>query len=183
MRWIVATLIAVTIAGGALYLGFALLAGTTTGACPTALLQGELVEEGGSLVVRSIPEGGISKVQWPFGYGVGQEDGALTLTRVFMTVAREGDLVSMAGGSGADDGVFIACGPVALGLAIPPEQVAPDPGAKLTVIGTAYEPCIPPPSGCGYRASLTSPSGATHRAELARLTIGAATDRHGPAGD
>jgi hypothetical protein len=166
VRWIVTSLIAVTIAGGALYLGFALLAGTTTGACPTALLQGELVEQDGTLAVRSIPGGGVSKVQWPFGYGVGEADGTLTLTRVLITVAREGDLVSMAGGALSDDSLFVACGPVAIGLAIPPESVTPDPRAKLTLTGTAYEPCIPPPSGCGYRVSLTSPSAGTSRAEL-----------------
>jgi hypothetical protein len=137
VRWIVATLITVTIAAGALYLGFALLAGTTTGACPTALLQGELVEQDGALAVRSIPGGGVSKVQWPFGYGPGEDDGELTLTRVFITVAREGDLVSMAGGVPADDSVFVACGPVALGLAIPPEPVTSDPGATRTVAGAA----------------------------------------------
>jgi hypothetical protein len=139
VRRIVAALIAVVVIAGALYLGFALLAGTTTGACPTALLEGALVEQDGTLAVRSVADGEISTVQWPFGYGVGEEDGTLTLTRVFMTVAREGDLVSMGGGVPADDSVFVACGSVALGLAIPPQPPASDPGAKLTVTGTAYE--------------------------------------------
>ncbi len=62
VRWIVAALTALAATVGALYLGFALLAGTTTGSCPTALLQGELVEQDGALAVRAIPEGGVSKV-------------------------------------------------------------------------------------------------------------------------
>ncbi len=181
MRWIVAALLALTTAGVALYLGFALLVGTTTGACPTALLEGELVELDGTLAVRSIPEGGVSRVQWPFGYGVGEADGTLTLTRVFIAVAREGDLVSMAGGVPADDSMFVACGPVSLGLAIPPEPVTSDPGAKLTVTGTAHEPCIPPPSGCGYRVSLTSPSSATNRAELEHHRSYESAERGDPA--
>lgn len=140
MRWIVAALTALAVAAGALYLGFAILAGTTTGACPTALLQGILVEQDGTLAVRSVPGGEIATVRWPFGYGVGEENGTLTLTRVFMTVAHEGDPVSMGGGVLADDSEFVACGTVTVGLAIPPEPVTSEPGAKLTVNGTAYEP-------------------------------------------
>jgi hypothetical protein len=167
MRKLIALVAALVAAGGALVLGFAVLAGTTTGGCPAALLQGTLVEQDGTLAVRSIPGDSVVSVRWPFGYGVGQEDGRLTLTRVFMTVAREGDLVSVGGGAGAHDGEFLACGPVSLGLTIPPEQMPSEPPrAKLTVTGTAYEPCIPPPSGCGYRVRLTSPSDGTSHAEL-----------------
>lgn len=114
MRRIVVVLTGFALTAGALYLSFALLAGTTTGACPTALLEGVLIEQDGSLAVQSVPEGGVATVQWPFGYGIGEENGTLTLTRVFMTVAREGDLVSMAGGVPADDSVFVACGPISL---------------------------------------------------------------------
>lgn len=142
------------------------------GACPTALLQGTLVELDGTLGVRSIPGDGLVRVSWPFGYGVARDGDTLVLTRVFGTVAREGDLVSMGGGAANGSGPdFVACGPVALGLAVPaepsptPEPSVP-PGATLTVTGTAYDPCIPPPSGCGYRVTVASAAG-THRAELA----------------
>ncbi len=36
----------------------------------------------------------------------------------------------------------------------------------MTVVATAYEPCIPPPSGCGYWVNLTSPAFGTDRAPL-----------------
>jgi hypothetical protein len=88
--------------------------------CATALLQGTLVELDGTLAVASVPGGHVTRVEWPFGYRVGEEDGTLTLTRVFTTVAREGDLVSMGGGEGGPG--FRACGPVTLGLLSPPEE-------------------------------------------------------------
>ncbi len=146
MKKLIAVLASLGIAGGALYLGFALAAGTTTGGCPTALLQGMLVEVDGSLGVESVPPGTISKVEWPFGYGVGQEDGTLVLTRLFSTVAREGDEVSVGGGVLGNDATFTGCGQVTLGLTFPPQESPSEPaGATLTVTGTAYEPCIPPP--------------------------------------
>ena len=123
---------------------------------------GRLVDADGTLAVEAVPGGPVTRVEWPFGYGVGEEAGTLTLTRVFMTVAREGDLVSMGGGEGGPG--FRACGPVTLGLILPPE--APRVGVGLTVTGTAYEPCIPPPSGCGYWVSIGAPGGATWRAPL-----------------
>jgi hypothetical protein len=167
MKKLIALVAALAVAGAALYLGLAVLVGTTTGGCPTALLQGTLVEQDGTLAVRSVPEGSVVRVNWPFGYGVGREDGTLTLTRVLVTVAREGDLMSVGGGSGADDSRFIACGPVDLGLTIPPEQVPSQAArARLTVTGIAHEPCIPPPSGCGYRVRLGSPSSASATAKL-----------------
>jgi hypothetical protein len=118
---LVAVLVALALAGGALYLGFALALGTTTGGCPTALLQGTLVEVDGTLGVESVPPGSVSKGDWPFGYGVGDEDGTLVLTRLFTTVAREGDQVSVGGGSSSDDATFTACGSVSLGLMFPQE--------------------------------------------------------------
>jgi hypothetical protein len=174
-----AAILAVTaVLGSALWLGFGLAMGTTSGGCPTALLQGTLVEVDGTLGVESIPPGTVSRVAWPFGYGVGEEDGTLVLTRVFVTVAREGDQVSMGGGWFGDETVFSACGPVTLGLYPPPEETSSETHppevlgpsrparATLTVTGAAYEPCIPPPSGCGYWVGLASETFEPARAEL-----------------
>jgi hypothetical protein len=71
--------------------------------------------------VVSVPPGSVSKVDWPFGYGVGEEDSTLVLTRLLTTVAREGDQVSVGGGSSGDDATFTAWGSVSLGLMFPQE--------------------------------------------------------------
>ncbi|HEU0244707.1 MAG TPA: hypothetical protein VFQ75_12440 [Candidatus Limnocylindrales bacterium] len=163
MHRLIVVVAAVGVIGGTLVLGFA-LAAAGPGACPTALMQGRLVEREGTLAVESIPGGAVVQVAWPFGYGVERRDGALTLTRVFLPVATAGDEVSLGGG---DDGRrFVGCGPVVLGLTFPPapspESVVP---ATLRVAGTAFDPCIPPPSGCGYWVTVASDAG-THRARL-----------------
>ena len=120
MRKIIAVLGVIAVAGGTLALAVALATAGPFG-CPTALLQGTLVELDGTLAVAAVPGGGVTRVEWPFGYGVvGDEEGRLTLTRMFTTVAREGDLVSMGGGEGGPG--FRACGPVTLGLLLPPEE-------------------------------------------------------------
>jgi hypothetical protein len=119
MRKVIAVLVVIAVAAGTLGLAIALASAGPFG-CATALLQGTLVEMDGTLAVASVPGGHVTRVEWPFGYGVGEEDGALTLTRVFTTVAREGDLVSMGGGEGGPG--FRACGPVTLGLLSPPEE-------------------------------------------------------------
>ena len=98
MRKLIAGLAALAVVGGMLVLGLG-LAMAGPGACPTALLQGTLVEREGTLAVASIPGGAIVEVTWPFGYGVDRSDGTLTLTRVFMPVAAEGDEVSLGGGA------------------------------------------------------------------------------------
>jgi hypothetical protein len=163
MRLIVGAVVALAVVGGG-SLAYRLVIAGPSG-CPTALLQGTLVERDGTLAVAAIPGGRVVGVEWPFGYGVGTEDGTLTLTRVFMTVAREGDLVSVGGGEGGPG--FRACGPVTLGLTLPPEGSPAEPGeTALTVTGTAVEPCIPPPSGCGYWVTVTSPRAGTYRAPL-----------------
>jgi hypothetical protein len=130
MKKLIAALVALVIAGGALYVGVAFAMGTTTGGCPTALMQGALVEVAGSLGVESVPPGSVSKVDWPFGYSVGEEDGTLVLTRLFTTVAREGDPVSVGGGSLGDDSSFTACGQVTLGLMFPPEEIPSEPAQR-----------------------------------------------------
>jgi hypothetical protein len=160
-------LVSLAIAGGGLWLAAALAMGTTTGGCAAALLQGRLVEQDGTLAVESVPSGTITRVTWPFGYGIGTENGTLTVTRLFSTVAREGDEISVGGGMAADNTTWAGCGQVTPGLIFPPEEIPSEPTrATLTVTGTAYEPCIPPPSGCGYWVSLTSERFGTDRAAL-----------------
>ncbi len=120
MKKLIVALVTLVIAGGTLYLAMAFAMGTTSGGCPTALLQGTLVEVNGGLGVESVPPSTITRVSWPFGYGVSEEDGTLVLTRLFGTVAREGDQVSAGGGFSSDDSTFTACGQVSLGLMFPP---------------------------------------------------------------
>lgn len=98
---IVAAIVVLTVFQGAGALG-----------CPAALLEGDLVEDGGTLAVRS-SGGALVGVDWPLGYGVGTEDGRLVLTRLFVVVARPGDRVSMGGGEGGEHR-FRACGPIAI---------------------------------------------------------------------
>ena len=167
MKLLAAILVSLAIAGGGLWLAVAFALGTTSGGCPAALLQGTLVEQDGTLAVESVPPGTVTKVTWPFGYGVSEEDGTLVVTRLFSTVAREGDEVSVGGGMAADNITWAGCGQVTLGLMFPPQEIPSEPArATLTVTGTAYEPCIPPPSGCGYWVSLTSERFGTDRAAL-----------------
>lgn len=124
MKKLAAILFPLVIAGGTLYLLFAFMTGAPGGGCATALLQGTLVEQDGTLAVESVPPGTITTVSWPFGYGVGREDGTLTLTRLFTTVARVGDEISVGGGMAADNVTFAACGQVTLGLTF--EETVPD---------------------------------------------------------
>lgn len=190
MRKPVSILVAVAVAVGGLWLGWNLLM-AGPGGCPTALLEGVLTEQDGTLVVASVPDGTVSVVTWPFGYGVGtDEDGTLTLTRLFAVVAREGDPVSMGGAPFAyapgtqepGDPVFVACGPVTIGLTQPPEELPAQTGATLRVTGTALEPCIPPPSGCAYWATFVSPTTGTDVApfDLNRTFESAATGEPEP---
>ena len=118
MRKVLVVIASLGVAGAALVLA-SMLAVAGPDGCPTALLEGTLVEQSGTLAVKSAFDGTAVAVRWPFGYGGGEENGTLTLTRVFATVAREGDTVSMGGGEGGA-GVFAACGPVAVGLELRP---------------------------------------------------------------
>ena len=152
--------VALVVGGG--WLAMSLALGTTSWGCPTALVQGTLVELDGSLGVQGPNGGPPGAVRWPFGYAVERRDGTLVLTRLFQVVAREGDVVGVGGGVLGDDDVFDGCGVVTIGWVIPPEptpEPTPDAKATLVVVATAAEPCIPPPSGCGYAVSLTSASG------------------------
>jgi hypothetical protein len=80
--------------------------------CPTALLSGQLVEIGGSLVVRT-PTGEVAAVDWS-NYSLRRQGGDLVVTDFWGTVlAREGQLVNLGGGeSGPGDARFRVCGQI-----------------------------------------------------------------------
>jgi hypothetical protein len=162
MGVVIAVVLAIVGAG---WLAFR-LATASDGGCPTALVQGTLVESDGTLAVETEWSPDPVTITWPFGYAVERRDGELVLTRVFGVVARAGDEVSIGGGEGGPGTDFRGCGPIALGLLVPPEEPPPAEGARITIIGAAFEPCIPPPSGCGYAVTLTSPASGTDRAKL-----------------
>ena len=78
--------------------------------CPTALLSGELVEQGGELVVVGSDGSPAERVIWPFGYGVRSDGERLVLTDLIGGVkAREGDTVHLGGGE-IESGTFKVCG-------------------------------------------------------------------------
>lgn len=92
------------ILGGAL----TTMAGCT--GCPTALLSGQLAEQGDELVVRNSGVGRAEHVIWPFGYGVHAQAGQLILTDLFGSEkARAGDTVRLGGGE-TESGTFKVCG-------------------------------------------------------------------------
>jgi hypothetical protein len=75
-----------------------------------ALATGTLVASPQSgLAIRGGEEATVTEVEWPFGYTARREVTGLVLVDSAGTaVAREGDVIQMGGGSGAD-GVFHAC--------------------------------------------------------------------------
>lgn len=97
-------MLSVLILGGAI---------ASTGArcgCPTALLAGELVEQGGDLVIFVAVDGPAERIIWPFGYGVRSDGGHLVLTDILGSVkARAGDSVRLGGGE-TESGTFKVCG-------------------------------------------------------------------------
>src|SRR5215207_1010614 len=74
MLKIFATLAALAVLAGTSLLALALATAGPAG-CPTALLQGRLVNAGGSLAVAGMPGGGITAVEWPFGYWSSRSQG------------------------------------------------------------------------------------------------------------
>jgi hypothetical protein len=161
---VLAALGAAAVGGAWLAMGLAL--GTTSWGCPTALLEGRLVEQDGTLAVQSPYGGPPATVAWPFGYAVERRDGELVLTRVFQVVAHAGDDISMGGGEGGAEADFRGCGLVTLGLLDPPPP-SPAPRATLVVRATAAGTCATWPGGCGYAVTLTDPSGGTSRGTFA----------------
>lgn len=79
--------------------------------CPTALAQGVLVAESGTLVLHDLDDHTMA-LRWPSGYRVQEQDGQLALVDFFGAVkGREGDEIGMAGGVDAND-IFQGCGDV-----------------------------------------------------------------------
>jgi hypothetical protein len=91
------------------------LAMAGNGSCPTALLEGTLVKDEGTLAVKTEWGPDPASVAWPFGYSVEERDGELVLTHLFGVVAHVGDAVAMGGGEGGAVADFRACGPVSVG--------------------------------------------------------------------
>jgi hypothetical protein len=78
--------------------------------CDSALLEGELLSDDGTGFIVRHEEGFVTPVTWPGGYAVREADVRELLDSAGRVVAREGDLVALAGGMGADDVAFVVCG-------------------------------------------------------------------------
>lgn len=77
--------------------------------CDEALAQGRLGPDVRSGLGLIAPDGETQAVTWPFGYSVVVVEGMLVLLdEAGRIVAREGELIQMGGGTGAD-GTFYAC--------------------------------------------------------------------------
>ena len=78
-------------------------------ACMDALATGTLISSNLSGLAIKADDGTVTEVEWPFEYTARREAQGLTLVdSVGQVVAREGQLIQMGGGTGAD-GVFHAC--------------------------------------------------------------------------
>jgi len=89
-------------------------AGTPAG-CPAALIEGTLVADERWGMALAGTDGLRRKVLWPHGYTARREAGGLVLYDAGgSVVAREGDVVSMAGGETGSDGPWLACGGISV---------------------------------------------------------------------
>lgn len=78
-------------------------------ACMDALATGTLITSNLSGLAIRAEDGAIVEVEWPFEYTARREAvGLVLIDSVGQIVAREGQLIQMGGGTGAD-GVFHAC--------------------------------------------------------------------------
>lgn len=78
-------------------------------ACMDALATGTLVSSSLSGLAIRDPEGTVQEVEWPFEYTARREmTGLALIDSAGVLVAREGQVIQMGGGTGAD-GVFHAC--------------------------------------------------------------------------
>jgi hypothetical protein len=91
--------------------------------CATALLEGTSVADShGGLAVQGAG-GTVTPVRWPGDARVTQDGDHLALANTLgLVFAREGDLVSMAGGVPGDGPGFAACGPIAVRASGPPTR-------------------------------------------------------------
>jgi hypothetical protein len=77
-------------------------------ACPTALLEGTLVDDGGGRL--AVETGvGVTAVQWPDGYRVDGDQELVLRDGWGRTIATEGDTIYVGGGMNESDDTFIAC--------------------------------------------------------------------------
>lgn len=82
-------------------------------ACQDALLVGRLVRHPASGLGIASPEGELTAVEWPFGFGTRAEPGRVALVdERGQVVAHEGDEIQIGGGFGTR--FWHACGPVSL---------------------------------------------------------------------
>ena len=78
-------------------------------ACMDALATGTLVTSNVSGLAIRAGDGAVIEVEWPFEYTARRETvGLVLIDSAGQIVAREGQLIQMGGGTGAD-GVFYAC--------------------------------------------------------------------------
>ena len=78
-------------------------------ACMDALATGTLVSSALSGLAIKAPDGTVVEVEWPFEYTARRDVTGLALVdSAGMLVAREGQVIQMGGGTGADN-VFHAC--------------------------------------------------------------------------
>ena len=83
--------------------------------CPTALLEGVLVNDGSGGLAVQIDDGATIPVRWPDWHGVSVDDatGRLVVTGPFGAVAaREGDRVALGGGEDPNGPGFKVCGQI-----------------------------------------------------------------------
>jgi len=141
-----ALVLVLAVAGGATMVLLTVVTGGL--GCPLALVEGTLVDANGTLAVESdYGDNPVVTVHWPVGYGVSDDAGTLVLTRLFSPVAREGDHVSIGGGSG-DDGTFTACGPIA----VRPAGASPTPSGTPAPTLEVEEAGVVPRRAVGARA-------------------------------
>jgi hypothetical protein len=78
-------------------------------ACDAALAVGTLTNNRPNGLALRTTSGEVTLVLWPFGYSTRGFVGSMELVdQTGSAIAREGDVVQMAGGTNAD-GVFVAC--------------------------------------------------------------------------
>jgi hypothetical protein len=108
-RTLAATLLALLVAAGCAPVSLRTQPAPIS-ACMDALATGVLVTSNLSgLAIRGGDEDVVTEVEWPFGYTARRDaTGVVLVDSAGVDVAREGQVIQMGGGFGAD-GVFHAC--------------------------------------------------------------------------